>query len=83
MDIADIASQLYIVIIYLHVVCELETPTLQSQGLEMHRDNWNKVAQHMGTRTQDEAILHFLKLPLEDRYLEEHSLGPLVYQQVS
>ena len=48
----------------------------------MHRDNWNKVAQHVGTRTQDECILHFLKLPIEDPYLEEHSLGPLVYQPV-
>ena len=41
------------------------------QGLELHRDDWNKVATHVGSRTQDECILHFLKLPIEDPYLEE------------
>ena len=43
----------------------------------MCRDDWNKVAIHVGTRTQDECILHFLKLPIEDPYLEENkeSLG--------
>ncbi len=51
-----------------------------SQGLEMHKDDWNKVAQHVGTRTQDECILHFLRLPIEDPYLDEKGLGPLAYQ---
>ena len=40
------------------------------------------MAQHVGSRTQDECILHFLKLPIEDRYLEEVSLGPLAFQPV-
>lgn len=50
----------------------------------MHRDDWNKVSHHVGTRTQDECILHFLRLPIEDPYLEEsaESLGPLAYQPV-
>ena len=50
----------------------------------MHRDDWNKVSAHVGTRTQDECILHFLRLPIEDPYLEEGvgSLGPLAYQPV-
>ena len=54
------------------------------QGLEMHRDDWNKVSAHVGSRTQDECILHFLRLPIEDPYLEEspESLGPLAYQPV-
>ncbi|XP_031441946.1 SWI/SNF complex subunit SMARCC1-like isoform X2 [Clupea harengus] len=35
-------------------------------------------------RTQDECILHFLRLPIEDPYLEnsEASLGPLAFQPV-
>ena len=37
----------------------------------MHKDDWNKVAEHVGTRTQDECILHFLRLPIEDPYLED------------
>lgn len=52
------------------------------QALELYRDDWNKVAGHVATRTQDECILHFLKLPIEDPYLDEHTLGPLAYQPV-
>lgn len=56
----------------------------------MYRDDWNQVADHVGTRTQDECILHFIKLPIQDPYLEEMDeangensagvLGPLKYQ---
>ncbi|KAL5508808.1 hypothetical protein EMCRGX_G004058 [Ephydatia muelleri] len=52
------------------------------EALELYRDDWNKVAGHVSTRTQDECILHFLKLPIEDPYLDEHTLGPLAYQPV-
>lgn len=54
------------------------------QALEMYKDDWNKVSEHVGSRTQDECILHFLRLPIEDPYLEdsEASLGPLAYQPV-
>ena len=45
------------------------------QGLEMYKDDWNKVAEHVGTRTQDECILHFLRLPIEDPFLEDIQLG--------
>ena len=41
----------------------------------MFKDDWNKVAEHVGTRTQDECILHFLRLPIEDPYLEDVQLG--------
>uniref|UniRef100_A0A8C3N182 Uncharacterized protein n=1 Tax=Geospiza parvula TaxID=87175 RepID=A0A8C3N182_GEOPR len=54
------------------------------QALEMYKDDWNKVSEHVGSRTQDECILHFLRLPIEDPYLEnsDASLGPLAYQPV-
>lgn len=54
------------------------------EGLEMHKDDWNKVCEHVGTRTQDECILHFLRLPIEDPYLEEDGgfLGPLGCQPI-
>ncbi|XP_029947049.1 SWI/SNF complex subunit SMARCC2 isoform X2 [Salarias fasciatus] len=54
------------------------------EGLEMYKDDWNKVSEHVGSRTQDECILHFLRLPIEDPYLEEGSstLGPLAYQPI-
>lgn len=54
------------------------------EGLEIYRDDWNKVCEHVGTRTQDECILHFLRLPIEDPYLEDDNgyLGPLAYQPI-
>ena len=58
------------------------------EGLELYRDDWNKVCEHVGTRTQDECILKFLQLPIEDPYLDPNSaqfnasLGPLAYQPI-
>jgi SWI/SNF related-matrix-associated actin-dependent regulator of chromatin subfamily C len=58
------------------------------EGLEMFNDDWNKVSEHVGTRTQDECILWFLQLPLQDPYLEDDkyggggALGPLAYQPI-
>ncbi|XP_019875838.1 SWI/SNF complex subunit SMARCC2 isoform X2 [Aethina tumida] len=56
------------------------------EGLEMYKDDWNKVCEHVGSRTQDECILHFLRLPIEDPYLEDpeagSALGPLAYQPI-
>uniref|UniRef100_T1J0Q5 SWI/SNF complex subunit SMARCC2 n=1 Tax=Strigamia maritima TaxID=126957 RepID=T1J0Q5_STRMM len=57
------------------------------EALEMYKDDWNKVCEHVGSRTQDECILHFLRLPIEDPYLEEPglgggALGPLAYQPI-
>ncbi|CAG2173906.1 unnamed protein product [Oppiella nova] len=54
------------------------------EGLELYKDDWNKVCEHVGSRTQDECILHFLRLPIEDPYLEDSAgvLGPLAYQPI-
>ncbi|RDD37880.1 SWI/SNF complex subunit SMARCC2 [Trichoplax sp. H2] len=54
------------------------------EGLEMYKDDWNKVANHVGSRTHDECILHFLRLPIEDPYLDESDLqlGPLINQPI-
>jgi SWI/SNF related-matrix-associated actin-dependent regulator of chromatin subfamily C len=62
------------------------------EGLEMYKDDWNKVSEHVATRTQDECILKFLQLPIEDPYLDPNSaqfsaastssLGPLAYQPI-
>ncbi|KAK7586055.1 hypothetical protein V9T40_003931 [Parthenolecanium corni] len=56
------------------------------EALELFKDDWNKVCEHVGTRTQDECILHFLRLPIEDPYLEDFdsggALGPLGYQPI-
>ncbi|XP_015787255.1 SWI/SNF complex subunit SMARCC2 [Tetranychus urticae] len=41
------------------------------EAIEMYKDDWNKVCEHVGSRTQDECILQFLRLPIEDPYLED------------
>ncbi|KAH8001093.1 hypothetical protein HPB51_026354 [Rhipicephalus microplus] len=45
------------------------------EALEMYREDWNKVCEHVGSRTQDECILHFLRLPIEDPYLDDPAAG--------
>lgn len=56
------------------------------EALDMYKDDWNKVCEHVGTRTQDECILHFLRLPIEDPFLEDFdtggAMGPLAYQPI-
>ncbi|KAH8549124.1 SWI/SNF complex protein, partial [Umbelopsis sp. PMI_123] len=52
------------------------------EGLEMYPSDWTAVSQHVGTRTRDECILHFLHLPLEDPYAVTtmSQLGMLQYK---
>ncbi|KAF9917559.1 hypothetical protein BX616_000607 [Lobosporangium transversale] len=40
------------------------------EGLEMYGEDWNIIADHVGTRGREQCILHFLQLPIEDPYLE-------------
>ncbi|KAF9439150.1 hypothetical protein BGZ76_010743 [Entomortierella beljakovae] len=54
------------------------------EGLEMYDEDWNLVAEHVGTRGREQCILHFLQLPIEDPYLggsSEKDLGPLQYHR--
>lgn len=39
------------------------------EGLELYSEDWNLVAEHVGTRGREQCILHFLQLPIEDPYL--------------
>lgn len=41
------------------------------EGLELHRDRWADIAEHVGTKSQVQCILHFLQLPIEDEFLDE------------
>lgn len=52
------------------------------EGIEMYKDDWNKVCEHVGSRTQDECILQFLRLPIEDPYLDDTAVGPLAHQPI-
>lgn len=64
--------------------CWTEQETLLLlEAIEMFKDDWNKVAEHVGSRTQDECILHFLRLPIEDSFLDKLPTGPLNFQPVA
>ncbi|WPG98025.1 Hypothetical protein R9X50_00080900 [Acrodontium crateriforme] len=41
------------------------------EGLEMFDDNWESVADHVGSRTREECVLKFLQFEIEDKYLED------------
>lgn len=51
------------------------------EGIDLYKDDWNKVCEHVGSRTQDECILQFLRLPIEDPYIDD-AVGPIAYQPV-
>jgi len=48
-----------------------EETLLLLDGLELHKDRWADIAEHVGTKSQVQCILHFLQLPIEDEFLDE------------
>ena len=40
------------------------------QALEKYSENWDAIADHVGSKSKEQCILHFLRLPIEDPYLE-------------
>lgn len=41
------------------------------EGLENFDDNWQQIADHVGTRTREECVMKFLQLEIEDKYVDE------------
>ncbi|KAG0142917.1 hypothetical protein CROQUDRAFT_49584 [Cronartium quercuum f. sp. fusiforme G11] len=42
------------------------------EGLEMYSDDWDKIVEHIGgTKTKQECILEFLRLPIEDEFIKQ------------
>ncbi|KAI3873537.1 hypothetical protein MKX03_009447, partial [Papaver bracteatum] len=40
------------------------------EAVEVYHDNWNDIAEHVGTKSKAQCILHFVRLPMEDVVLE-------------
>lgn len=58
-----------------------EEEELLREGLGIFGDNWEKVSNHVGSRSHDECILHYLQLPMNDPFhdVEVEKLGLLQY----
>lgn len=41
------------------------------EALELYGDNWNEIAEHVATKSKAQCILHFIRLPIEDPFLED------------
>ncbi|KAK6525640.1 hypothetical protein TWF281_010694 [Arthrobotrys megalospora] len=53
-------------------------------AIHMYKDDWNAIAAFVASRTREQCVLHFLQMPIEDRFLEEspEQLGPLQYDRI-
>jgi SWI/SNF related-matrix-associated actin-dependent regulator of chromatin subfamily C len=40
------------------------------EALEKYGENWEAVAEHVGTKSKEACVLHFIRLPIEDAFLE-------------
>ncbi|KAJ8905371.1 hypothetical protein NDN08_001878 [Rhodosorus marinus] len=55
-----------------HSTSWTETETLLLlEALELYRDNWELVAEHVGSKSKDACVLQFIRLPIEDSFLKE------------
>ncbi|KAK9727354.1 SWI/SNF and RSC complex subunit Ssr2 [Basidiobolus ranarum] len=39
------------------------------EGVEEFKDDWNRIAEVVGTRSREQCVLHFLQLPIEEPFL--------------
>ncbi|KAI9173183.1 SWI/SNF and RSC complex subunit Ssr2 [Blastocladiella emersonii ATCC 22665] len=53
------------------------------EGIEMFESDWSAVAAHVGTKSRDACVAHFLALPIEDPYVgvPMRDLGPLQFHR--
>lgn len=41
------------------------------EGIELYKEDWAAVAAHVGTRSQAACLMHFVRLPIEDAFIED------------
>jgi SWI/SNF related-matrix-associated actin-dependent regulator of chromatin subfamily C len=40
------------------------------EALELYKENWTEIAEHVATKTKTQCILHFVQMPIEDNFLD-------------
>ncbi|TBT98069.1 SWIRM domain-containing protein, partial [Hamiltosporidium magnivora] len=51
------------------ITCErwsLKEELLLLEGIEKYEDDWNRVSEYVGTKSMEQCVLHFLKMPISD-----------------
>jgi SWI/SNF related-matrix-associated actin-dependent regulator of chromatin subfamily C len=52
--------------------CNLLLPACRLlEGLELYKEDWAAVAAHVGSRSQAACLAHFVRLPIEDQFVED------------
>ncbi|XP_060214528.1 SWI/SNF complex subunit SWI3C isoform X1 [Lycium barbarum] len=44
------------------------------EGMQLYNENWNQIAEHVGTKSKAQCILHFVRLPVDGAPLEKIEL---------
>lgn len=42
------------------------------EGIELYQENWDQISEHVGSKTKEQCLLHFIRLPVEDSFIENH-----------
>ena len=42
------------------------------EGIELYNENWDQISDHVGSKTKEQCLLHFIRLPVEDSFIENH-----------
>lgn len=45
------------------------------EGIELYNENWDQIAEHVGSKSKEQCLLHFIRLPVEDSFIENHFFG--------
>ncbi|KAK1402640.1 SWI/SNF complex subunit SWI3D [Heracleum sosnowskyi] len=40
------------------------------EALELYKENWTEIAEHVATKTKAQCILHFVQMPIEDPFMD-------------
>uniref|UniRef100_A0A1J3JXW1 SWI/SNF complex subunit SWI3D n=1 Tax=Noccaea caerulescens TaxID=107243 RepID=A0A1J3JXW1_NOCCA len=41
------------------------------EALELFKENWNEIAEHVATKTKSQCMLHFFQMPIEEAFLDQ------------
>lgn len=50
------------------------------EAIEMYDEDWNTIAEHVGTKTRDQCLYHFLQLPIDEPYRNKVSHGNVILE---